>query len=81
MTGKVSLTCDAWQASNSDGYLAVTGSWVEEENGKWQIQSALLGFTQLNNAHNGTRLGQALFKVISRLHIGHKVSIVEAHDQ
>lgn len=74
MKGKVSLTCDAWQASNSDGYLAVTGSWVEEENGKWQVQSALLGFTQLNNAHNGTRLGQALFKIISRLRIGHKVS-------
>ena len=63
--GKVSLMCDAWQASNSDGYLAVTGSWIEEENGKWQVQMALLGFTQLNNAHNGTRLGQALFKIVS----------------
>ena len=78
VTGNVSLTCDAWQASNSNGYLAVTGSWVEEENGKWQVQSALLGFTQLNNAHNRTHLGQALFKIISRLHTGHKVSIVEA---
>ena len=73
--GKVSLTCDAWQASNSDGYLAVTGSWIEEVNGKWQIQSALLGFTQLNNAHNGIRLGQALFKIVLRLCIGHKVSV------
>jgi len=73
--GKVSLTCDACQASNSDGYLAVTGSWIEEVNGKWQIQSALLGFTQLNNAHNGICLGQALFKIVSCLHIGHKVSV------
>ena len=74
MKGTVSLTCDAWQASNSDGYLAVTESWVEEENGKWQVQNALLGFTQLNNAHNRTCLGQALFKIILRLRIGHKVS-------
>jgi hypothetical protein len=73
--GKVSLTCDAWQASTSNGYLVVTGSWIEEENGKWQIQTALLGFTQLNNTHNGTRLGQALFKVVLRLCIGHKVCV------
>ena len=75
MKGKVSPTCDVWQASNSDGYLMVTGLWIEEENNKWQIQSALLGFTQLSNAHNGTRLGQALFKIVSCLHIGHKVSV------
>ena len=74
--GKVSLTCDAWQASNCDGYLAVTGSWIEEENGKWKLQTTLFGFTQLNNAHNGMRLGQALFKIVSRLRIAHKVSTV-----
>jgi hypothetical protein len=60
--GKVSLICDAWQASNSDRYLVVMGSWIKEENGKWLVQMALLGFTQLNNAHNRTRLGQAVFK-------------------
>lgn len=65
MKGKISLMCDAWQASNSDGYLAVMGSWIEEEDGKWQLQTVLLGFTQLNNAHNGTLLGQALFKIVS----------------
>ena len=76
MKGKVSLTCDAWQASNVDGYFAVTGSWIEEEKntGQWELKTALLGFTQLNNAHNGVRLGQALFKVISRAGIAHKVS-------
>jgi hypothetical protein len=72
--GKVSLTCDAWQASNSDAYLAVTGSWIEETDGKWKVQMALLGFTQLNNAHNGVRLGQALFKIVDRIGIAHKVN-------
>jgi len=74
--GKVSLTCDAWQASNSDRYFAVTGSWIEEVNGKWQIKPALLGFTQLNNAHNGKRFGQALFKIVSRVGIAHKIGYV-----
>ena len=35
----------------------------------WELKSALIGFTQLNNAHNGERLGQALFKVIKRVGI------------
>lgn len=29
--GEVSLTCDAWQASNTDGYFAVTAHWIEEQ--------------------------------------------------
>src|SRR5260370_7406405 len=42
--------------------------------GKWELKSALIGFTQLNNAHNGEWLGQALFKIVKRLGIEHKVS-------
>jgi hypothetical protein len=73
--GKVSLTCDAWQASNTDRYFAVTGHWIEEPRpGIWELRSAVLGFTQLNHAHNGQRLGGgALFKIVNRLGIAHKV--------
>jgi hypothetical protein len=67
--------CDAWQASNSDAYFAVTGHWIEERApGEWTIGNALLGFIQMNTAHNGMRLGQALYKVCSRLWIVAKVS-------
>ena len=73
--GRVSLTCDAWQASNVDAYFAVTSSWTEAVGaGTWEIQMALLGFTWLNNAHNGKRLGQALFKIMDWVGITHKVS-------
>lgn len=76
MSGEVSLTCDAWQAANTDGYFAVTGHWIEESAvGDWTEEHALLGFTQLNTAHNGTRLGQALYKVCNRLDIIQKVSV------
>jgi hypothetical protein len=76
MLGKVSLTCDTWQASNTDGYFAVTGHWIEELTPtKWVLNSALLGFTRLNNAHNGKRLRQALFKIIIRMGIAHKVNV------
>ena len=73
--GEVSITCNAWQASNTDADFAVTGHWVEEVAlGKWQVCNALLGFTQMNTVHNGTHLGQALFKICDRLNIIHKVS-------
>ena len=76
MKGKVSLTCDAWQASNNDGCFAVTGSWVEEDHGMWQIQTSPLGFIYLNNACSGTLLGQELFKIVSRVGIAQKVSVI-----
>jgi hypothetical protein len=62
-SGEVSLTCDAWQASTADGYFAVTGHWIEETPSDWTLEHALFGFTQMNTAHDGVRLGQALFKI------------------
>ena len=78
--GQVSLTCDAWQASNVDAYFAVTSSWTEAVGARtWEIQMALLGFMELNNAYNGKQLGQALFKIVDRVGITHKVKIGRAH--
>jgi hypothetical protein len=77
--GKVSLTCDAWQASNADGYFAVTAHWIEEQAPtSWDLKSTLIGFTCLNSAHNGQRLGHALFKIIRHMGIQQKVSVSNA---
>jgi hypothetical protein len=49
--------------------------WIREStDSQWELKSVLIGFTKLNNAHNGVRLGQALFKVIKRVGIENKVS-------
>jgi len=75
VAGKVSLTCDAWQASNADGYFAVTGHWIKEcSPGKWTLKHALFGFMWMNTAYNGNWLGQALFKICLCLSIVHKVN-------
>ncbi|KAJ3527051.1 hypothetical protein NMY22_g9922 [Coprinellus aureogranulatus] len=75
--GEISLTCDAWQAGNRDAYFAVTGHWVEEvKPSDWQLKSALLGFTQMNSAHNGARLGRALYDIAKRYRIQHKIGWV-----
>ena len=74
VTGEVNLTCDAWQAENTHGYFAVTGHWIEETTPtQWELKSGLLSFMQVNNAHNGEWLGQALFKIIKWVGITHKV--------
>ncbi|KAF7344634.1 putative AC transposase [Mycena venus] len=74
VTGMIHITCDAWQASNTDGYYAVTGHWMEETSpGIWVLREALLGFTRMNNAHHGIRLGQTLFKIVERLGITNRV--------
>lgn len=75
MSGEVNVTCDAWQAGNTDGYFAVTGHWIEETTAtQWELKSGLIGFTRVSNAHNGERLGQALFKIFKHVGIEHKVS-------
>ncbi|PSR80188.1 hypothetical protein PHLCEN_2v6794 [Hermanssonia centrifuga] len=33
VTGDINLTCDAWQASNTDGYFATTTHWIETAEG------------------------------------------------
>jgi hypothetical protein len=73
--GKVSFTCDAWQASNTDAYFAVSAHWIDESTpAKWELRSALIGFVQLNSAHNGRRLAHMFFKVIQHVGLLHKVS-------
>lgn len=68
------MTTDGWQADNVDAYSSVTVHFIEKiSEDHWDIRSALAGFTRLNNAHNGRRLGQALFKVVNRLGIAHRV--------
>jgi hypothetical protein len=60
VSGAVNITCDTWQAGNTDGYFTVTGHWIEENHlGQWECQSTLLRCTKVNNAHNGKHLGDA----------------------
>ena len=73
--GDINLTTDGWQATNVDAYSSVTLHFVEDvSEGCWELRNGLAGFTRLNNAHNGKRLGQALFKVVLRLGIIRRVS-------
>jgi hypothetical protein len=66
--------------ASTDSYFAVTGHWIEEHApGEWTLEHALLGFAQMNCAHNRGRLGQVLYKICSRLEVVHKVSTLILH--
>lgn len=57
-----------------DGYHCATIHYIEERSeGSWELKNDLAGFTRLNSAHNGKRLGQALFKMADRLGIAGRV--------
>ena len=76
----MNITFDAWQAGNSDVYFAVTGHWIQEDKPlEWELKSALLGFTMINNSHHGIRLGQVLFKTTEWLNISHKVCLIHIY--
>lgn len=42
----------------------------------WAQQSALLGFSKMNTTHDGVRLGHALFRIVERVSIAHKVCFI-----
>jgi hypothetical protein len=44
--------------------------------GVWAIKTALLSFVQMNSAHHGECLDQALFKVVNHLKIVSKIGHV-----
>ncbi len=74
MKGAVNLTCDMWQASTVDGYFAVTGLWIEEKvPGEWKLETTPFRFVRLNYTHTRKRLREALYRVVARLKIKHKV--------
>ena len=75
--GAINTTFDGWQADNTDGYFAVTGHWIEENYpGQWECETALFGFTKVNNAHSGRRLGGILYRILDRLGIAHRVRMI-----
>lgn len=70
---QVNFTCDGWQASNVDGYFAVTAHWIASVNGTWKLHNAIIGFVQIRNSHNGKRLGGTLYCVLQRLELQKRV--------
>jgi hypothetical protein len=59
--GRVSLTMDAWTATNHIPYLGVTGHWIDQS---WQLRNKVLAFRRLRGSHTGENLAAVVHNVL-----------------
>jgi hypothetical protein len=59
--GHVSLTMDAWTATNHIPYLGVTGHWIDQS---WKLQNKVLAFRRLRGSHTGENLAAVVHNVL-----------------
>ena len=55
--GQISVTADAWTAdTTSASFFGMTGHWIEVKDGKWELQSNVIGFKAISGDHSGDNL-------------------------
>ena len=70
LTGLMAIACDAWTSSNRIAFLAITASWITQD---WRLEETLLDFVELQGAHTGENMGNAVSATIAELGIADKV--------
>nr|KAJ0207743.1 hypothetical protein LSAT_V11C500259970 [Lactuca sativa] len=68
--GRVSLTSDLWTSINTDGFLCVTGHFIDKE---WKLQKRILNFQYMPPPHNGVCLTEKISSLISEWGIEKKL--------
>ena len=51
--GMISLTSDFWSFVTTDGYICLTGHFIDKE---WQLQKRILNFCYMPPPHSGVAL-------------------------
>ncbi|KAK2436004.1 zinc finger BED domain-containing protein RICESLEEPER [Trifolium repens] len=68
--GRVCLTSDVWTVVTTQGYMTVTAHYVDQD---WKLNSKLLSFCHLDNAHTGVELSGKLFGALKDWGIDRKI--------
>lgn len=56
--GSVSITADGWTVDTTKAaFLGVTAHWIEVKEGKWAVQTEVVGFHLILGDHSGENLG------------------------
>ena len=62
--GLISTTVDGWSIDTTKAsFLGVTAHWIKVKNGKWKMQSEVVGFHAVSGDHSGVNLGQHFMAV------------------
>ncbi|GLB45657.1 hypothetical protein LshimejAT787_2500490 [Lyophyllum shimeji] len=73
--GLVSIAGDTWTRENTkEAILGGTARWMEVKDGKWALQSAVIGFQRVSGDHGGLNLGRYLMGLCDRVGITSKQS-------
>lgn len=70
LPGVLAIACDGWTSSNRVAFLAITGSWITRD---WRLEETLLDFVELQGAHDGQNMANAVASVVTELGIGEKL--------
>lgn len=70
LSGIMAIACDAWTSSNRIAFLAIIGSWIDED---WKLQETLLDFVELQGTHDGDNMATSVAKTITELGISDKI--------
>jgi hypothetical protein len=70
VSGLIAIACDAWTSANRIAFLAITGSWITSD---WRLEETLLDFVELQGAHDGENMANAVTAAITDLGIEDKI--------
>ena len=66
----ISLTMDLWTAGSREGYLGVTGAWIDN---RFQMNNAVLAFSQVVYPHTGEVIGARINEISKFWNIEDKI--------
>ena len=69
-TPHISLTMDLWTAGSRDGYLGVTGTWIDSD---FQMYNAVLAFSHVPYPHTGDVIAAHVKEICDFWNVGDKV--------
>ncbi|XP_043717699.1 zinc finger BED domain-containing protein RICESLEEPER 2-like [Telopea speciosissima] len=68
--GKISLTSDLWTSITNDGYLSLTGHYIDKD---WVLHKKLLKFCIMPPPHTGINICEMVSKILSEWGIDRKL--------
>jgi predicted PP-loop superfamily ATPase len=68
--GKISLTMDAWSASDMRPFLAITAHWVTTD---WKFVNTLLDFKHFPCPHTGANMCEEVMETLRKYGITHRI--------
>ena len=67
LSGKVSITFDAWMSNAFDPYMAITAHYIESHPDSlmdWTMKKDLIAFTPIIGNHSGQNQAQLIIKCV-----------------